>query len=165
MMTEQEYQRRLPEFRGTVTALFNKRLGHDPNDEQMNAYLAWIRNDSTVTAEKIDAHLAEEPEAIAYQQQLDNAAAGEAARKTAGPIWIDGPRFLMNGQRWIWKGFSDFLLLVKFLNGEDIVPILKSRAALGANLVRVLGMINSYARLHPQNVPKYYTYLANFFDV
>ena len=79
------------------------------------------------------------------------------------PIHIDGTRFAdSDGKTWIWKGCTDFLLYKYFLEGQDITHLLKERVALGANLVRVLGMAHYIDQFYPQRYHAYYDELAGF---
>lgn len=61
-----------------------------------------------------------------------------------------------NGQRWYWKGATDFLLLKLELDGQDIGPILDQRQAAGANLVRVFSMCWNIARFNPATYGEQY---------
>lgn len=79
------------------------------------------------------------------------------------PIRPDG-MYLQNDEgRWFAKGCTDFLLYKRFLDGEDITPILQERADLGANILRVFGMVDSFSHWHPQEYgERYYTQLQAF---
>ena len=91
-------------------------------------------------------------------QPRARAAAGERGR-----LSIDGSVFHdETGAIWQYRGFSDFLLYQKFLTGSDLGPILEERAALGANVVRVLGMVTSFSHFHPQEHANYYNQLPAF---
>ncbi len=63
---------------------------------------------------------------------------------------------------WPWYGATDFLLYKRYLDGEDISALLADRAALGVNLLRVLGMAQTIAAFHPQDYPGYYSTLPGF---
>jgi len=53
-------------------------------------------------------------------------------------IIVDGHFFgLSNGERWTAIECSDFALLAKYTNGEDIRPVLQQRSDCGFNLLRV----------------------------
>jgi hypothetical protein len=61
----------------------------------------------------------------------------------AGPITAGRNYFTdANGKAWTYKGVSMFLLYYRWLLGEDIGPVVSWCAAMGANVVRVLGMVN-----------------------
>jgi hypothetical protein len=64
---------------------------------------------------------------------------------------------------------SDFALYQRFLNGEDIVPVLTQRRALGFNMVRVFGMYNNPAGLGhfipAEYGERYYLDLPAFFGL
>ena len=64
-----------------------------------------------------------------------------------------------------WKGITDFSLFWRYLNNEDITPILTERAAIGANVLRVLGMVSWLDRFSPQERPDYFDKLGAFFDL
>ncbi len=53
-----------------------------------------------------------------------------------------GRNFLLNGDRWIWKGSTEFQLYQHFLNGRDNRGIYAQRRDAGATLLRVSGMYN-----------------------
>jgi hypothetical protein len=81
------------------------------------------------------------------------------------PLHNEGGHFAdSNGQRWYWKGATDFLLLKKFLDGEDIQPLLQQRKDAGANLVRVFGMCANLAHFYPQEYDDYWGGLVAFVD-
>ncbi len=68
-----------------------------------------------------------------------------------------------NNNRVFIKGATDFLLYKKYLDGEDIKPLLAERAALGANCVRVIGMVNSFSHWYPQEYGNRYYESLDFF--
>lgn len=54
------------------------------------------------------------------------------------PLWVQGRFFAdAEGKHWQWRGCDGFDLLAKYLRGEDIMPILKQRADMGFNVLRV----------------------------
>src|SRR5262249_49574346 len=79
---------------------------------------------------------------------------------------VDGKVFRdENGNIWRWRGFTDFLLFYKFLTGVNIGAILDERIALGANVLRVFGMVGwDYVnpRFSPGNFPNYFDKLGEF---
>jgi hypothetical protein len=85
----------------------------------------------------------------------------------SGLIHIEGTDFkTTGGQLWQWRGVTDFLLFWKFLVGQDILPIVNERIALGFNTFRVLGM-NGWAEspdFFPQSHGDYYDKLSAFAD-
>jgi hypothetical protein len=68
----------------------------------------------------------------------------------------------VDGQPWVWSMVTDFKLLKKFIDGEDIAPILEQRIDVGANGVRVLGMAQGLFELNPFTTPGYYDKLSEF---
>lgn len=93
------------------------------------------------------------------------------------PLHVEGLRFVDGaGQEFRWKGVTDFLLLARYLNGENIEPILQDRVNVGANLVRVFGMLASWGNpatspsdgiIHffPQEHADYFDRLRTFLDL
>lgn len=69
---------------------------------------------------------------------------------------------LANGTRWTAIEATDFRLFRRYLDGEDITPVLKQRAELGFNLLRVLGTCHNMFRLYPAEHPTYYDKLKPF---
>lgn len=87
-----------------------------------------------------------------------HASAGEQGR-----LSVDGILFRReDGSIFPWRGFSDFRLYDRYLAGENIRPLLEERVNVGANLLRVLGMVDSFAHLWPQEHAEYYDKLAPF---
>ena len=52
-------------------------------------------------------------------------------------LTTDGQFFRQGGKRFTAIGASDFFLLGRYLNGEDIEPVLQQRASAGINMLRV----------------------------
>lgn len=85
-----------------------------------------------------------------------------------GVLGIAGQFFTMNGQPWTAIESSDFSLLKRALDGEDVEPLLKQRAALGFNMLRIWLLNQSVIRwrngaddgqrIHPEDY-------ADFYDV
>ncbi len=69
------------------------------------------------------------------------------------------------GALYRWKSCTDFLLLKRYYDGENILPILADRAAAGATMVRVLGMCVNIANFDPHNYPNYLVDLPTFAGV
>lgn len=69
-----------------------------------------------------------------------------------------------DGTFYQWAGFSDFALYDRYLNeGADAIrPVLAQRVRLGASLLRVLGMADSFMQLRPAGHADYYDKLAPF---
>lgn len=73
----------------------------------------------------------------------------------------DGHFYDVHG-RWFWKGASDFCLYKRFLEGEDIRPLVRQRRAAGANVLRVLMQMHYICRFYPREYPAYYDRLLEF---
>lgn len=68
-----------------------------------------------------------------------------------------------SGATWPWRGTSDFRLFQRYLDGEDITPILANRVATGANICRVFGMYSGgIGTFLPASYPTYFTGLPAF---
>jgi hypothetical protein len=87
-----------------------------------------------------------------------------------GRLHIDGRMFREeSGKAWAWRGTDGFLLYLLWLTGGPaaIDPVLADWFSVAPetppNTIRVLGMVNSFARLHPSDWgEKYYTELKPF---
>lgn len=80
-----------------------------------------------------------------------------------GNLRISGKLFYTpGGSLYRWKSCTDFLLLKRYYDGENIVPILADRAAAGATMVRVLGMCVNIASFNPLDYPNYLVDLPGF---
>jgi hypothetical protein len=81
------------------------------------------------------------------------------------PLRVDGYYLATSdGKRWFAKGMTEFLLYMRFLNGEDIRPVLAECQALGCNIVRVFGMV-TWGPLIPRDHPDYYDRIPAFLDL
>jgi hypothetical protein len=61
----------------------------------------------------------------------------------------------VNGEYHTIVEATDFRLLARYLNGEDMVPVLQDRAGLGFNTVRVACMCRQMFDLNPMVIPDY----------
>ena len=113
------------------------------------------------TGEQIRAWLHDQPEAVAYRTKPPAPDGTERGQLTVvHPAIRDD-----TGACWQWRGFTDFLLLYRFLTGVDITPFLDERIALGANVLRCFSMVGwdeCNPRFYPQNFPDYYAKLSAF---
>ena len=58
-----------------------------------------------------------------------------------GPLHVtDSHLFTANGARWKAKGATDFRMLKRVYDGEDVRPLLDQRKAAGANILRIASM-------------------------
>lgn len=111
-------------------------------------------------------HVLQEPFEVQLPHVLQSLRPWPAER---GRLTIDGHFFRDEaGAHWQWRGCTDFLLFHRYLQGEDIQPVLDERIAMGFNVLRVLGMV-AWDRLgfafYPQRIPDYYTKLRAFADL
>jgi len=92
---------------------------------------------------------------------ISSGGARESGRITAGRDVFQTE----DGRPWSWQGVSMFLLFHRWLNGEDIEPQLRWCRQHGANVVRVLGMVNwpGKATFGP-SMPGYLDRLVAFVD-
>lgn len=106
------------------------------------------------------------------------AAAGRSHTQAALPrLEVDGHFFRQDtGARWTGIEATDFNLFNRFLEGEDITPILRQRADAGFNLLRVWTDFDvcsdgtcpdhqPIGRLVPREHPDYYKRLPDFLDL
>ena len=68
-----------------------------------------------------------------------------------------------DGTRWTGKDTTDFQLYQRFLNGEDLRPVLDQRREVGVNMVRVLGMCDYMFKFDPRQFPEFFSRLPEFF--
>lgn len=90
----------------------------------------------------------------------------------SGALHVDGKVFrTAAGEVWSWRGQSSFMLLARYLRGENIVPQLDQARALGTNVLRVFGRVfgsgwpdfTDFA--NPETDPQYAAKLGAFFDL
>jgi hypothetical protein len=84
----------------------------------------------------------------------------------SGPLQlgISGQFFTLNGQPWTAIESSEFSLYKRYLDGEDLRPVLAERQAIGFTLLRVW-MLNTSVipgGLRPAQYPQFYASLAPF---
>ena len=104
---------------------------------------------------------------------------GELPEVALKPIQVVLPRLVVrgkffgldNGERFTVIGATDFNLLARFIQGEDITPVLAQRQAVGFNTVRVFtafdifpGVPNGIGRLVPREHPDLYIRIPGFLD-
>jgi len=85
--------------------------------------------------------------AAPHVANLDNDVVIVLERNPLPEIQVNGMFFNVGHIR----GNTDFLLYKKFLDSVDIEPILLQRMDLGSRFVRTIGMVNSFAKWHPQD--------------
>jgi hypothetical protein len=129
------------------------------------------------SAEDLRAWLHDQPEAIAWRTRPpdpipippDPIPPLPEPGEESGPLEIDRPTWRdQNGDCWVWRGFTDFLLFYRYLTGVNIAPFLEERLALGANLLRVFSMVGwaeCQPPFYPQNFDDYYGRLREFADI
>lgn len=111
-----------------------------------------------VTPVQPGTYLAEDPPVNMDPPSLAYAPAVESLQA----VWIEGGHFHDAHGRWFWKGVTEFCLYKRFLEGEDIRPILRQRREAGANLVRVLMQMHYITRFYPRESPAFYDRLLEF---
>ena len=70
--------------------------------------------------------------------------------------------YTADGQRFVWKGISSFLLYKRWLDGEDISSLTENYVVVGANLVRVFGMVPYQPIFDVAQYSAYYKRLPEF---
>lgn len=78
-------------------------------------------------------------------------------------IEANGGFFTVDGQPWTWIGCTDFMLFKRYVDGQDIEPILEQRAALGFNILRVFFSCDWMFRLRPADHADFYQEAGDFF--
>ena len=77
---------------------------------------------------------------------------------TLGPMFRD-ERMV----RWLWNGLSHFRLFQRYLDGEDIQPLLSEANGIGANVLRVFCMYAvGIGDFYPQRYPQYDAKMQDF---
>jgi hypothetical protein len=141
------------EFKQTITALYQRQLGRDPDPAGLAAWLAHLRNG--MTGDELDQMLHDSGEAMTYRTK--------PKPKTLPRLKVEGLRFVTEtGEPWIWAMTDGFRDYDRFLLGEDIRPLLEESRALGANGRRVFGMADSFMHLYPFEHHDYYGRLPEF---
>jgi hypothetical protein len=148
------------EFRGTITNLYAEELGREPEPDVFtdDSWLGNLRRG--MTGDEMRQLLHDSPEGIAYR-----------AKPKVPPtprLHVEGLNFVTEtGEPWIMAFVSSFRLYERFLNGEDITPLLQEAREVGANGLRVFGAFDfgspEVQRLYPDEHPDYYQRLRPFF--
>jgi hypothetical protein len=92
---------------------------------------------------------------------------GARAAVTLPPLTVAGQFFRAGGERFTVIEASDFSLFKRYLDGEDIQPIVDQRRALGFNTLRVWLLNRSVVvngGIHPADYPGFYESLARFVE-
>jgi hypothetical protein len=78
-------------------------------------------------------------------------------------IHVEGTRFIdETGEEFFFRMNTDFMLLKRFIDGDNIQILLNQRVSVGSNGVRVLGMAFNLFRFNPEKIRGYYDYLRLF---
>lgn len=118
------------EFRDTVTILFKRNFGHNPDADQLLAGVIACRNG--ITGEELDALYASYPEAIAYH-----------TKPVLPTLHIVGHNFVdEQGKRYLLKGTDQFCAYHQFRDGgeEALKPLIDESNRLEFNMWRVFLM-------------------------
>lgn len=116
--------------------VWRSELGREIDPSGLAACLDAARNGRT--REQIKAGVHDSPEAVAYRGALAHPPAAMNAGEH-GPLRVEGLRILTDqGAEWRYAGFTDFRLFYRFVQGDDIQPLLTERIGYGANTLRVL---------------------------
>lgn len=71
-----------------------------------------------------------------------------------------------SGRKQFLRGVTSYLIYKRFLDGEDLRPLLSQLQTLGCNMVRLFGMVTSFAHWHPQEYgDRYYDAIPDFMDL
>jgi hypothetical protein len=92
---------------------------------------------------------------------------GPSAVPSLGPLTVDGQFFRSGGQPWTAIESSEFSLYRRYLDGDDIRPILAERQAIGFNLLRVWLLNTSVVPggINPRTEDDFYDLLSTFAGV
>jgi hypothetical protein len=76
-------------------------------------------------------------------------------------------RFITDdGRRQFLRGVTSYLVYKRFLDGEDLTPLLSQLQSLGVNMMRMFGMVTSFSHWHPQDYgARYYDSIPAFMDL
>jgi hypothetical protein len=97
---------------------------------------------------------------VRTHRKVGGATAAEHGPLTAGRnVFTD-----VDGHVWSYRGVTAFLLFARFLQGESIAPFCQWAAALGANTLRVLGMVGWRGQSFGPLTPNYWPALLPFVD-
>ena len=92
---------------------------------------------------------------------------GDATAVMLGQLTVDGQFFRAGGERFTVIEASDFSLFKRYLDGEDIAPVVEQRASLGFNTLRIWLLNRSVVvngGIHPNDYPHFYEQLHAFVD-
>lgn len=156
--------------RGTIRSISLQEIGRDvftdpspTSDDSAGAQMLLMVLQGQ-TGEQVRDWLHTSDEAAAWRARPP--APAPADGEEHGVIRIDRPAMRdEDGACWQWRGFTDFLLYLRWLQegpSAAMEALIVERLALGANVLRVLGMVNSFAHLWPQEHANYYTELPTF---
>lgn len=118
-----------------------------------------------------EAHIPVEPGDHNVEIPLVLAEGGEPAGGSLDALVSVDPsvhRFVTeNGRRQFLRGVTSFLIYKRFLDGEDLRPLLSQLQGLGCNMVRLFGMVTSFSHWHPQDYfgRGYYERIPEFMDL
>jgi hypothetical protein len=150
-----------PEFRDTITALYQEELGRAPDPGGLASWLANCRNG--MTGEQLRAALHDAPEAVAYRSRPPVPIAPPLPS-----LDIQGIDFVQAGRRVVLNGTDQFRAYRQFLDGEDLSPLFQESAELGFVLWRVFlqgsKAQNGVLELRPSE-PHYYETLRSFAEL
>lgn len=128
------------EFTTTCSAIWQEELGRAIDPPALEDCVDRARKGAHEPELRQPVH--DSPEAVAYRARIEEpppapvtlAHAGEA-----GALHVVGLSIRDDhGLEWRYRGFTDFKLFRRFLDGEDLQPLLTERVELGANTLRVL---------------------------
>lgn len=150
------------EFAITCTVVWNEETGRGFEHDPAGLAECLRRANAGETGEQIRASVHDGAEAVAYRAALARPFPAESGRLRTDGLVIRDDR----GQAWQYRGFTDFLLFKRFLDGEDLHALLTERITVGANVLRVLGMCENIAHFAPGDYgDRYWTALDGFLDL
>jgi hypothetical protein len=138
-----------PEFIATITVIYREELGRDPDPGGLATWLSLAQ--AGWTGDQIRAAIHDSPEAVAYRNRPKPLPLPDLS--DAGAFW----RTRLNGT-------DQFCALRRFLDGQDVLPLIRESLDLRFNVWRIFGQgsiaQNGLLELRPQTTRDYYTSVA-----
>ncbi len=157
-MTDQEYARRLPEFTGTITALYREELGRDPDPGGLAGWLEQCRQERN--GEWLRQQLHDSPEGVAFRAR--------PPAPVVPHLEVRGNDFVDVAGRTAFcgcDGFDDWRFWLD-AREDKVGPFLEESAAIKAVVRRVFLMgdaiENNVFTIHPLEEPEFYPQLVPF---
>lgn len=151
------------EFRNTITFFYRQELGREPDPNGLESWLGQLRGG--MTGAQLQEALRDSAEGVAYRSKPPAPIVAPAA--AVERLHVEGLGFVTESSKpWTMAFITGFRDYERFLNGEDIEPLLVETTALGGNGRRVFGAFDfgspNVQRLYPREHGDYYDRLQEF---